>query len=987
MLVTAKRQRQVSDAVPPQQFLLPTECEFYKAYNWCLNPLPTVLEAIDHLRGEIDRLRVVPHDWQAGEVATNVFLLSCALLNAVDEYLRGRTIRMPRQAAATSLGRGARWATDGIVQTLRQRSLAPARRWREHWQASLDEFLASVVAGEAFDPASFAETDSRLAMLLQLPLPADLEAEHIGVPSPFRRLDLTHFDVLALGRHFVERFPDRSQAILLLGLRTSGSYFAPILRAFLKAEGYEIVSSLTVQPDKGSGCWERKELRRCAQRGHMALILDDPPHTGGTILRALEMARRVGFAQDKIRVLVPTHPARRNWSKSLPDDLVVSLEPDQWHKRRLLDPAVVESRLAEYFERQNFVNLRLVASSYADELNARLQSRSDDQRSTRLKRIYEVQLKTPDGRTQTRYVLAKSVGWGWLGYHAFLAGQRLPGFVPPILGLRDGILYMEWLPQSRLLQDMHIAEDDHKAREARIDRSASYVAARVRNLGLGTGPASRKGLQRDENGFRLLQKVLSRAYGRIVTNTLMQPRLERRLCEQPCPFPTLIDGKMGRDEWITGSRGLLKTDYEHHGMGKSELNVVDPAYDLAETILTLALSPEEESRLIRRYVEQTEDAGVKQRLFMNKLLAGFWAMETAQGHLFGKPLVADRQQEFHNQFMSAWNFLTVHTARYCGSFCRPPPALDWRSPLVALDVDGVLDRRLFGFPCTSAAGIEALSLLNAHGFSVALNTARSAAELKDYCLAYHLAGGVAEHGSYLWDAVDQRERILINPEAMVQLDELRSHLRLLPGVFLDDRHQYSIRAFTYHDKPRGLVSSLLMSARSFSIGGGAPAPLPTLVMHHLMNSLGLDRLSFHHTTIDTTIVAKDVDKGTGLSVLRDWVLRPDAETIAVGDSEGDLPMFRAATHSFAPANIDCVREARLLGCQIVRHAYQRGLLEISRSLVHPDGGSCEHCAEGKALRPGAPTLFLELLQDADDSRARNLFRSLFDPTVFKIFVR
>jgi hypothetical protein len=41
----------------------------------------------------------------------------------------------------------------------------------------------------------------------------------------------------------------------------------------------------------------------------------------------------------------------------------------------------------------------------------------------------------------------------------------------------------------------------------------------------------------------------------------------------------------------------------------------------------------------------------------------------------------------------------------------------------------------------------------------------------------------------------------------------------------------------------------------------------------------------------------------------------------------------------------------------------------------------------KFLRLGGPTLFLELLQDADDSRARNLFRSLFDPTVFKIFVR
>ena len=67
--------------------------------------------------------------------------------------------------------------------------------------------------------------------------------------------------------------------------------------------------------------------------------------------------------------------------------------------------------------------------------------------------------------------------------------------------------------------------------------------------------------------------------------------------------------------------------------------------------------------------------------------------------------------------------------------------------------------------------------------------------------------------------------------------------------------------------------------------------------------LRLDRLAFHHTMIDTAIVAKEVDKGTGLVALRDWVLAPDAETIAVGDEESDLAMFRVATRSFAPSNL------------------------------------------------------------------------------------
>jgi len=714
----------------------------------------------------------------------------------------------------------------------------------------------------------------------------------------------------------------------------------------------------------------------------MVVIVDDPPHTAGTILFACDIAGQAGFIRDRLRVLAPTHPAKRNWFRSLPDNLVVSLEPEQWHKNRLLAPEVVESRLAEYFQRRNFSSTCLVASSRVEEFNARLQDFSSGGRGPRLKRIYEVRLQTPQGQQETRYVLAKSVGWGWLGYHAFLAGNRLSGFVPPVLGLRDGIIYMEWFPQPS------DGEETHEEPEDWIETSALYVAARGRCLKLRTSPTPRKGLQRHENGARLLAEALSKAYGRIVTGRLMQPRVERRLAQLPCPCPTLIDGKMGRAEWIVGSEGWLKTDYEHHGMGKAELNAVDPARDLAETIMNLALSPEEENKLIRRYVEESGDTGVERRLFMNKLLAGVWTMDAAQEHLFDKPQVADRQQQWHQQFMSAWNFLTVHSARYCGVHCGPPRELHWSSPLVALDVDGVLDRRLFGFPCTSAAAMEALSLLRAHDLCVTVNTARSAAEVRDYCQAYSLCGGVAEHGSYLWDAVAQRGQVLISVEAVRQLNELRRNLQRFPGVFLDDRHQYSIRTFTYQNQPPSFLSALLKSPRSFGARQEAPAPLPTLLVNHLITDLGLDRLCFHHTRIDTAILAKDVDKGTGLSALRDWVLGPVAETIAVGDSAMDLPMFRAATRSFAPAHIDCARQARLLGCQIARHPYQRGLLDIVRTIIHPDGARCEQCTEGAAIvGPAGQDPFLDVLRAADQKPTTNLLWALCDASAFRMFVR
>jgi hydroxymethylpyrimidine pyrophosphatase-like HAD family hydrolase len=964
------------DRARAPQAVLPAELAFYEGYAWSLNPHLTVGQAIDRLRHEIDRLADVPHGWQTDEVVTNVFLLCCGLLNCVDDHLRGPGLRLPWRLASLRLGRGARWAAENIVGGLRPRPQARLRDWRDDWVAGLDDFLSVMVAGQASHAPSFAAAAGRLAALLRTllrsPLRSDLQAARLGVPSPFRRLDLTHHDVLGLGQCYVRRFPDRAQAILLVGLRTSGSYFAPLLRAFLKDEGYT-VSWLTIVPSKGPGRWERTALERHAAQGYRAVIVDDPPHTGGTIFTACDIARRAGFGRHNVKILTPAHPAAQDWHGPLADDVVVSLEPAQWHKRALLDPQVAEGRLDEYFRSQGFARVRVVASSQAEEMNARLQGASSDERGARLKRIFEVHLETPRGDREVRYVLAKSVGWGWLGYHAFLAGHRLSGFVPPILGQRDGILYMEWIPARHT--------GDRGSREAWIDTSASYVAARVRRLGLEAGSASGVNLQRQDAGVRLLGNALSRAYGAFGTGILMQPRVARMLRRQPCPVPTLIDGRMQRAEWVMGSQGLLKTDYEHHGMGKEELNVVDPAYDLADTILTLELSPAEERRLIRRYVDESGDAGVTQRLFRNKLLAGLWAMKQARAHIFGKPQVAEKQQAFHLRFMNAWHFLTVEAARDCGGRDQYPTAPAWRSPIVALDIDGVLDRRLFGFPCTTAAGIEALSVLRGHGVSVVVDTARSAAEVKAYCAAYGLAGGIAEHGGYMWDAVSGRGQALISPKAARQLDELRNILRRIPGVFLDDRHQYSIRAFTYRDKPRGLMSILMSSIRSSGVGDGALAPLPALLINHVM--AGFDRLSFHHTSIDTTVVAKDVDKGSGLLALRDWVLGADAETIAVGDQEPDLSMFRVATRSFAPANIGCARQARLLGCGIARHAYQRGLLEIARALTHPDGGRCERCTDEEKISARGTDLFMDFLRTADRSWIANLMSAIVARSPFR----
>ena len=97
-------------------------------------------------------------------------------------------------------------------------------------------------------------------------------------------------------------------------------------------------------------------------------------------------------------------------------------------------------------------------------------------------------------------------------------------------------------------------------------------------------------------------------------------------------------------------------------------------------------------------------------------------------------------------------------------------------------------------------------------------------------------------------------------------------------------------------------------------------------------------------------------------------------------------MFRQATRSFAPAHIDCGREARLLGCQIATQPYQRGLLEIVCTLIV---GNLRNPGY-RAARPNASqvqeNLFLAVLRAADQAWHRHLARGLISMDIFRIFI-
>jgi adenine/guanine phosphoribosyltransferase-like PRPP-binding protein len=966
------------------------EPAFYLGKEWCLNAFPTLEEVVLRLREELPQADEDGADWQRSENRINVFLLACALSDTVDDYLLGVHFDFSKAMSIVPEIKPAVRLIQlllGIWRKPRGLRLRRLRHWRELWGGAVEEFLELALTSGRVDTGAVHASGVRLASLLDVEFPPDLRVQRPRVPGSFRKKDLTHYDILELGRKFVDKFPNRARPLAVVGLRTAGSYFAPMLASYLRSQGYTDARVVTLRPKRGIAPWENERLVDRRRRSGLALLVDEPIDTGESMATAMDLLRGAGFAAADVVVMIPVHPARRDLTEirqslSLSETHVLRLDPEEWHKWKLMQAETAAIRLLDYFRERGHRAARIVSTPAAEQFNASLLKQWEESFESRLKRVYAVHLGDPAYPTEIRYVLAESVGWGWLGYQAFIAASKLERFVPPLLGLRDGILYTEWFPQygdspaqntslgcgselecaaeSALLAAKRGPEGAERG--AMIRRGASYIAARFHSLRLAGDPSSDLGRQGYSTGYQVLAKALSRVFYWKWAAALKRVRLRNELSRRVCPYPTLIDGRMNEEEWIRGDGSLLKTGFAHHALGKSALNVTDPAYDIADLILSFGLSHDEERALILRYVEESGDRGVEERLFLHKLMAGTVRMSSALAAMADPRL---QSEEFNRSYLQAWNFLTVQTASYCGAFCGKPAPVEWSSPLVVLDIDGVVDRRSFGFPCSTAAGIRALSLLHSHHAAIAFDSARSLSQVREYCAAYGCIGGVAEYGGAVWDAIGGRTRVLVSPESLSQLERLRSALGRIPGVLLDDGYQYSVRAYTCT---------------------GTPQPLPAAVIGGLVRELRLDRLKIRQTTIDTTILAGETDKGRGLTALLDLAGRPEADVVAVGDSEADLAMFSVAGRSYAPAHISCAAAARRLGCQVVGAPYQRGLLEASRLAVHPRGERCARCRPADLPVVLERDLFAKLLRVADRSRLGSLFWALFDPKITQAFV-
>src|SRR2546430_2137338 len=180
-------------------------------------------------------------------------------------------------------------------------------RWGLRLDALVDRLASLLVDLGCWDVSHFEQGLDVAASELRsaLPgLPAPLRRQLLHLPACFRSFDQAPEDLESLAVRFAERWKGPQRPLAVVGVRSSGSYLAPLVAAFLRRLGYRDVLAVALRPGQRLLHHQARALRdRCSG---LALVIDDPPVTWHSVLQTAQHLQRVGFEPDRIIMLMQT---------------------------------------------------------------------------------------------------------------------------------------------------------------------------------------------------------------------------------------------------------------------------------------------------------------------------------------------------------------------------------------------------------------------------------------------------------------------------------------------------------------------------------------------------------------------------------------------------------------------------------------------------------------------------------------------------------
>jgi O-antigen/teichoic acid export membrane protein/hydroxymethylpyrimidine pyrophosphatase-like HAD family hydrolase len=830
----------------------------------------------------------------------DAYLIAAGINQIVEDWLHpdpggigeiSRALSARNRHVTAAAARAVAAAATMLHRVRRRRSVRQVARWQREIAELVDELAERTLApSQGAVTAATLSADTVVAGLESLP--SGLRREVVRLPSCFRSFDQQPDDVQRLVDELAGLRPERDRPIVVVGVRTSGSYLAPLAGGALRRQGYERVRVLTIRPGCGLAPAERRVVRNAAARDGVVLLTDDPPATGESLAAAAGDLERLGVPRASIVLLLQTFESGADLPSALGCYDRVLLPWEHWAIHGLLSPPNIRSAVA---------GLLAVEGAIVAVERRPLPPRARER--AHLAARYRLELESARGRS-VREIYVKGAGLGYFGRHALAVERALPGRVPRVHGVVDSLLIREWISDERRAESSSLDEET-LAREF-----VAYAVLRRRALPVDQDVAQR--LTGQGAVWEVASRLTSGAFGRawpLVQAAAVGPALRSLL---GAASPSVVDGAMDLDNWFMGENGgtpLVKVDADEKAFSSSDLFCCDATFDVAGAAAGACgrIAPE---ALRAAYQDSSGEPIDDERWLLYQLVA-LWSCARA------------RPERSADANRAAARALQAYLAGLYLEGQEPPT----EGSLCALDLDGVLETETLGFPGATPASMLCLRALACHGFRTVLVTGRSVGEVVERCRAYRLAGGVAEYGSATYNATTGRIRTHVPVEDAQALDALRARLRELDGVRVDPDYSLIVRASRGgHDRTRRALD-------------------PETVAEALAGIALRARIRVVQGEAQTDFVARAVDKGTGVRALVGELgcdaASPRPLAAAVGDTVEDLPLLALAELPAVPAH--AVSAVAGVGVRRERRPYQQGLaLAVGRLLGHRPG-ACPVC--------------------------------------------
>lgn len=878
------------------------------------------------------------------ERALDAFLLAAGLHQILEDHLhrqspllvrtavRFRSFDRPVASAGAALA-GAAANVGAFARTQRPRERALARRARE-----LTELLETTATAVTSDPAAL-ERAKRLWQTLREAMehfPHALLNTTARLPNPFATFDQRPEDCAELTRRFAERWPERERPILVLGIRTSGTYLAPLCRALLLEANYRHVELLTVRAGQRWRSEERARLATVADGAGLALLVDDPPKSGSVVASVARECVDRGISVESIVLMLQLFGETDSFPDALRRYPSVLLPRSQWEIEERLSAASVGDVLTRLLTGRKVSTPQhgtIQVTAVEDVERAKLGPVKGHGRG-RARARYRVSLLDQAGERVEHDVYVRGIGIGYFADYPRTVVEQLQDFLPEVYGIEEGLVYRAWLPSEwRLLG---------ASPDGLEERIASYVLARRDVLAVDRGLARRAtdqyaswDLIADLLGWGLLGKL------RMLIAPLTWAAARRLTAAERT---SLVDGRMGAAHWFAPPAALpaeaaLKVEPDESTFANAARLTYDAQFDLAsagasfdvqelldnlDTTVERAFS----ERLLDAFTTLSAEPVDPERWFLYQVLHN----RTELTKLFALRAGGTDPDLTAQRLLATERALAAAEERYVADIFLGDLAPPATGPLCALDVDWVLETRWLDFPILTPSGAIALRALIRHGCRPVLATGRSLGELRTRTHIYRLAGGVAEYGAVLYDQGAKQGTPQLSSEQEAALGRLRAVLRDTVGVHVDEAYRYGVRAIRLVDGRRRRLENGTIAAALAAAGVEGSVEV-------------------HYGHLQTDFAAISVDKGTGLRALA-CALGSAADddrpfAFAIGDDVPDIPMLELAAHRFAPANASPALREQLVavpGVKIVGRPRAAGLLEAVASFLGHDPGRCEVCA-------------------------------------------